>query len=144
MIASIVQPGHLTIADLILFVGLAAGGFAAWKSKRGDFYKSTAEERGAENTQLRAENLKLRGQKDIEPIMNVLRDVVAALDRQTKTSDAVFKKVADMNGSLRHTGDAMRQQAEAMRALADRLILDEAARGLLIAAAERKPPTRET
>lgn len=136
--SSVVQVGHLTVADLILFLGVIAAGLAAWKSKRGDFYKSTAEERGAENTELRAENVKLRGQKDIEPIMAVLRDVVAALDRQTTTSGEVFKKVADMNGSLRHTGDAMRQQAEAMRALADRLILDEAARGLLTAAAQRK------
>jgi hypothetical protein len=49
----------------------------------------------------------------------------------------VFDKVADMNGALRAHG-------EAMKALADHLILDEAARALLATAATDKPHERQT
>lgn len=122
--------GHITIADLIVLAAAAAAGFAAWRSKRGDFYKAVAEEKTAEAERLRSDNDRLRKATDITPITKTLERLAHVIERSVETNEAVFNKVVDMNGSLRHHG-------EAMKALADKLILDEAARGLLKAAAER-------
>lgn len=124
---------HVSIADLIVLAAAGIAGFGAWRSKRGDFYKAVAEEKTAESERLRADNAKLRKATDITPLRNTLEELTAAIQSVVDTNERVFTKVAEMNGSLRHHG-------EAMKALADRIILDEAARGLLRAAAEHPPP----
>lgn len=121
---------HITLTDIVIAAAAIAGGLAAWRSKRGDFYKSVAEEKTDEVERLREDNDKLRKATDITPITNTLERLAGVLEQVVKTNERVFDKVVDMNGSLRHHG-------EAMKALADKLILDEAARGLLKAAAER-------
>jgi hypothetical protein len=115
--------------NLVLLGAVLVGGIFAWRSRRGDFYKAVAEEKNDENRDLKRERDRLRAATDITPIMETLSQVVQALDRHAKLTEQVFEKVADMNGSLRAHG-------EAMKALADHLILDEAARGLLKAAAQ--------
>lgn len=121
---------HVTAADLVLVAVAVVAGLTAWRSKRGDFYKAVAEEKTAETERLRGDNDKLRRATDITPILATLERVIEALDRHTEMTSSVFDKVADMNGSLRAHG-------EAMKALADHLILEEAARGLLHAAATK-------
>jgi hypothetical protein len=115
--------------NVIIVGAVILGGIFAWRQKRGDFYKAVAEEKNDENRDLKRERDRLRAATDITPIMETLNQVVQALDRHAKLTEQVFEKVADMNGSLRAHG-------EAMKALADHLILDEAARGLLKAAAQ--------
>lgn len=134
-----IELGHITVSDLILVVAVLAGGLTAWRSKRGDFYKAVAEEKTAETERLRADNKTLRQTRDLTPIIETLHGVTAALERHTEMTEKVFDKVADMNGALRAHG-------EAMKALADHLILDEAARGLLETAtkARDRAPRRRT
>lgn len=128
-----------TSGSLELFVVLIVGGIVAWRSKRGDFYKAVADEKTAENQELRIERDRLKQLTDISPILGALSKMTAALDRHAEMTEQVLAKVADMNGSLR-------AHSAAMQALADRLILDEAARGLLAEASrEKQPPqTRQT
>jgi hypothetical protein len=123
---------QVSIPDLIVLVAAAFAGLGAWKSRRGDFYKSVAEEKTAETERLKADNAKLRDATDITPLKRTLEQLVGAIEGVVETNEAVFEKVGEMNGSLRHHG-------EAMKALADRIILDEAARGLLRAAANQPP-----
>lgn len=121
--------------NLVLIGAIVVGGIFAWRQKRGDFYKAVAEEKTAETDKLRGENAVLRQATDITPITDALKGVTAALNTHAEMTEQVFEKVADMNGSLRAHG-------EAMKALADHLILDEAARALLATAAKRPdPPT---
>jgi hypothetical protein len=121
--------------NLVLIGAIIVGGIFAWRQKRGDFYKAVAEEKTAESDKLRDDNAKLRQATDITPILSALEGVTEALHTHAQMTERVYEKVADMNGSLRAHG-------EAMKALADHLILDEAARGLLAAAATRPdPPT---
>jgi hypothetical protein len=115
--------------NLVLLGAILVGGIFAWRQKRGDFYKSVAEEKKEENEQLKQERDRLRALTDITPILQALHDVTAALERSVELSNQVFTKVGEMNGSLRAHG-------EAMKALADHLILDEAARALLAASAK--------
>lgn len=131
LVASLLQQQSGTV---VLVIGLLAVGVVSWRSKRGDFYKEVAEEKTAEADKLRDDNEKLRNATDIRPILRALENVTAAVERSNRSSEAVIAKVADMNGSLR-------AHATAMEALADRIVLDEAARGLLAAAAEEKPRT---
>lgn len=126
---------QISVADIEVLVGIVIAGFVGWRWKRGDFYKAVATEKTAEADKLRGETERLRALTDISPILTGLHDITLALERHAKTTDAVFQKVADMNGSLR-------AHSEAMKALADRLILDTAARGLLAEAA--KPPAERT
>lgn len=121
---------HVTLTDLVMLAVAVMAGVVAWRWKRGDFYKAVVEEKTAEIERLRADNERLRHATDISPILATLKGVTDALERHAKMTERVFDKVADMNGSLREHG-------EAMKALADHLILDEAARGLLSAAAKR-------
>lgn len=130
--AGLFQAGHISLSDLILAAALCGVGLAAWRSKRGDFYKAVAEEKTAEVDKLRDDNQKLRSQTDIRPILKALEHVVEAVERSNRSSDAVLSKVVEMNGALR-------SHATAMEALADRMVLDEAAKGLLAAAAEGRP-----
>ncbi len=138
VLAQVVQTGHITIANMLTFAALCGAGLVAWRSQRGNFYKELAEERGAENNQLRTENKQLHQQRDLTPILERLDHVVEALEQCTATNQQVFSKVGEMNGALRHHGDAMKAQTEAMKALTNQVILDEAARALLTTAAERK------
>ena len=134
MLVGVIEVGQIT--DVLVLVVGACLGVVAWRSKRGEFYKAVAEEKSEQVDKLLAENTKLREATDITPIIDTLRGVSVALEKHAKTIDAVFQKVADMNGSLRH-------HSEAMKALADRLILDEAARALLTEAAARKSPSTQ-
>ncbi len=129
MVATVLE--HVRLGDLIILFGAFIVGIVAWRSRRGDFYKAVAEEKNAENEQLKIERDRLKRTTDITPIVKTLDSVVQALDRHSKMTEQVFEKVADMNGSLRAHG-------EAMKALADRLILEEAARGLLEEAAKSR------
>lgn len=122
--------------NLILAAAIVFGGVFAWRQKRGDFYKAVAEEKTAETERLQAENDKLKKLTDITPITASLDNVSKALERHARMTEDVVKKVAEMNGSLR-------AHSVAMEALADRLVLDEAARGLLATAADKhRTPTR--
>jgi hypothetical protein len=107
-----------------------AGSFVAFRWGRGDFYKSVAEEKTKENEALKAERDRLKRATDITPILDALTQVTTSLERHAQMTESVFAKVGDMNGSLRAL-------TTAMTALTDRLILDEAARGLLRTAASR-------
>lgn len=118
--------------SLELFTVLVIGGLVAWRSKRGDFYKAVADEKAEQVRNQQDELDSLRKLTDITPIIDAVENMTKALARQAELTDAVFAKVADMNGSLRAHG-------EAMKALADHLILDEAARALLVEAATEKP-----
>jgi hypothetical protein len=122
--------------NLELFAVLIIGGIVAWRSKRGDFYKAVAEEKTEETVRLRAERDKLKELTDITPIVDKLADVTGSLERHAEVTEAVFAKVSDMNGSLRAL-------TVAMEALADRLVLDEAARGLLAEASKDRETPRE-
>lgn len=122
---------NVSVTDLILIGAGIAAGALAWRSKRGDFYKAVAEEKTAEADKLRADNTRLRDMTDITPILQALKDVTAALKQTATVQNETLEKVRDMNGSLRAT-------TTAMHALADKLILDESARGLLAAAAKGK------
>jgi methyl-accepting chemotaxis protein len=115
--------------NLVLLGAVLVGGIFAWRSKRGDFYKAVAEEKTEESNRLRADNDRLRHQTDITPIIDRLEHVASALDRVVEMSEQVVAKVGEMNGSLR-------SHSVAMEALAQRIVVDEAARGLLKAAAE--------
>lgn len=128
------------LALLLSFVGAIIAGIVvamvSWRTHRGDFYKAVAEEKSAENEKLTGENERLKQLTDVTPILQSLADVAEALARHADTITAVFKttaqvfeKVGEMNGSLR-------ANTVAMEALAERLILDEAARGLLDAASK--------
>jgi len=123
--------------NFVLLGAILVGGIFAWRQKRGDFYKAVAEEKTDENEKLKQERDQLRAMTDITPIVQALQDVTAALARSVAMSDQVLTKVVEMNGSLRTHG-------EAMKALADHLILEESARGLLAAAAEPHQPRRKT
>jgi hypothetical protein len=127
---------NVTIPDLIVLMAAAIAGLGAWRSKRGDFYKSVADEKTAETERLRGENARLRDATDITPLKQTLEELTSAIQSVVDTNERVFAKIVEMNGSLRHHG-------EAMKALADRIILDEVARGLLRAAATQ-PPTPPT
>jgi len=122
---------HLTPTDLVVLSAAAIAGTFAWRSKRGDFYKAVSEEKSAENDKLRDEVKSLRAMKDITPIVKALEGVTQALERTAAVQNETLEKVRDMNGSLR-------AHSAAMQALADKMILEESARGLLAAAAERK------
>lgn len=113
-----------TTSNLALLVVAVIAGLIAWRSKRGDFYKAVAEEKTAETERLRDDNEKLRKATDITPLERRLDRQTEALDRVVQMAEDVVAKVAEMNGSLR-------AHSVAMEALADRLVLDEAARGLL-------------
>jgi hypothetical protein len=115
--------------NLVLLGAILVGGIFAWRQKRGDFYKSVAEEKTEENEQLKHERDRLRAATDITPIVETMNHVVQALERHGRMTEQLFEKVADMNGSLRAHG-------EAMKALGDRLIVDEASRALLRTSAE--------
>lgn len=133
--ASVLQGISIVLGSLVGASVLGAvfvGGIVAWREKAGAFYKAVAEEKTAEAKRLHEENERLRRLTDITPIVKTLERVIAALDRHSEMTSQVFEKVADMNGSLRAHG-------EAMKALADHLILDEAARALLATAASDKP-----
>lgn len=119
-------------SGFVLALVAVIGAFVAWRQHPGQFYKELAQERAEENQQLREQNEKLRKATDITPINDTLEGVVRSLERHSKITEQVFEKVQDMNGALRAHGAAM-------QALADRLILDEAARGLLAAAARKDP-----
>jgi hypothetical protein len=123
--------------NLVLLGAILVGGIFAWRQKRGDFYKSVAEEKTEENKELRQERDRLKAATDISPILETMNQVVQALERHGRLTEQVFDKVADMNGSLRAHG-------EAMKALGDRLVVDEAARGLLRAASQQPSETRRT
>jgi ABC-type anion transport system duplicated permease subunit len=114
--------------NLILVGAIFVGGIFAWRQKRGDFYKAVAEEKNEENKQLRIERDRLSQKTNIEPIVERLEHVAAALDHVIEMSAQVVEKVSDMNGSLR-------AHSTAMEALAQRIVVEEAARGLLHAAA---------
>lgn len=129
--------GGVSVADIEVIVGLIMVGFLGWRWKRGDFYKAVATEKTAEADKLREENERLHDLTDITPILKTLDGITRALNRHTDALDATLGKVADMNGSLR-------AHSEAMKALADRLILDEAARGLLAEASKPNPARRRT
>jgi hypothetical protein len=120
--------------NLVLLGAILVGGIFAWRQKRGDFYKSVAEEKTEENEKLKYERERLRAATDITPIVETMNHVVQALERHGRMTEQLFEKVADMNGSLRAHG-------EAMKALGDRLIIDESARALLRSSAE--PPPRK-
>jgi hypothetical protein len=115
--------------NLVLLGAILVGGIFAWRQKRGDFYKSVAEEKTEENEKLKHERERLRAATDITPIVETMNQVVQALERHGRMTEQLFEKVADMNGSLRAHG-------EAMKALGDRLIVDEASRALLRTSAE--------
>lgn len=125
-----------SVSDLELLVGIIVAGTIGWRWKRGDFYKAVATEKTAEADKLHEENERLHHLTDVTPILAALTGITAALERHAKTTEAVFDKVADMNGSLR-------AHSVAMQALANRLIVDEAARGLL-SEASKAPPTRRS
>lgn len=134
--AAVVAQSSGPSANVIVAIVAVIGGIFAWRQKRGDFYKAVAEEKTAESERLRKDNEKLRLATDITPIVDTLHEVVVALNSHAELTKELFAKVADMNGSLRAHG-------EAMKALADHLIVGEAARGLLEAAADKPtPPTR--
>lgn len=116
---------------IVGFIAAMFGGFFSWRSKQGEFYKELAQERKDQIEALQKELEQRRLMTDISPITKTLEGVTKALENHTQLTEQVFDKVADMNGSLRHT-------ASAMQALGDRLVLDEAARALLATAAERK------
>jgi hypothetical protein len=124
--------------NFVLLGAILVGGIFAWRQKRGDFYKAVAEEKTDENEKLKLERDRLCAMTDITPIVESLHAVTAALERSGELSNQVVTKVGEMNGSLRAHG-------EAMKALADHLILDAAAQGLLAAAADKpRPSTRRS
>lgn len=130
--SALLQPDFL----IVVVVGIAAG-LERYTSLLDRFRRRSAAEAAAEIAivnlaldRVSDENERLRRATDITPILETLDNVVTALDRHSQMTEKMFAKIADMNGSLRHHG-------EAMKALADKLVLDEAARGLLQAAADR-------
>lgn len=122
--AAFISAPTISGGDLILIVGALIVGVFAWRSKRGDFYKADAEEKRAENAQLRKERDEMHDRVDVRPIVAGLERVMEALEKHARTNAEVVSKVGEMNGSLRAL-------TTAMDALAQRLITEEAARALL-------------
>lgn len=127
--------GSVDFTDLLMLLVALTGSVIAWRWKRGDFYKAVAEEKTAETGRLREELDQRRRMTDITPIVTTLERVVDSLDKTASVLDETVEKVRDLNGSLK-------AHSTAVQALADRLVLDEAARALLAESARQKPRTR--
>jgi ABC-type anion transport system duplicated permease subunit len=134
-IASLFDGGQLTPGDVVLAVAALVVGGVAWRSKRGDFYKAVADEKSAENVELRRERDEMQARVDVRPIVEALERVMRALETHARTNADVVAKVGEMNGSLRAL-------TTAMDALAKRLITEEAARALLAEAGRDREPAR--
>lgn len=136
MLVALLRTGSLSIADLAVVLGVVVAGVFAWRSRRGDFYKAVAEEKTRENETLKRDNQRLHQLTDITPIIDTLDRVTKALERSSDVTQQSVAKLVEMNGSVK-------ANTVALEALASRLVVEEAALGLLRTAGEhpgrRKP-----